>query len=136
MAMMSMDVDTDPNITIDGQVISPLMQKLAEAQQAASMARTRQARMRAEAPTMNISAYPPGFTMASPPPAAAVQSPAELDADMGMTMAMPAPAPSVYPYQQGITLRRPHLQRAAELSARHKQPPTRLQPLASNSPRC
>ena len=47
MAMMSMDVDTDPNITIDGQVISPLMQKLAEAQQAASMARTRQARMRA-----------------------------------------------------------------------------------------
>ena len=103
MAMMSMDVDTDPNITIDGQVISPLMQKLAEAQQAASMARTRQARMRAEAPTMNISAYPPGFTMASPPPAAAVQSPAELDADMGMTMAMPAPAPSVYPYQQGIT---------------------------------
>ena len=103
MAMMSMDVDTDPNITIDGQVISPLMQKLAEAQQAASMARTRQARMRAEAPTMNISAYPPNFTMASPPPAAAVQSPAELDADMGMTMAMPAPAPSVYPYQQGIT---------------------------------
>ena len=103
MAMMSMDVDTDPNITIDGQVISPLMQKLAEAQQAASMARTRQARMRAEAPTMNISAYPPDFTMASPPPAAAVQSPAELDADMGMTMAMPAPAPSVYPYQRGIT---------------------------------
>lgn len=103
MAMMSMDVDTDPNITIDGQVISPLMQKLAEAQQAQDMARTRRARMLSEAPTMNQSAYPPGFTMASPPPAAAVPSPAELDADMGMAMAMPAPAPSVYPYQQGIT---------------------------------
>ena len=103
MAMMSMDVDTDPNITIDGQVISPLMQKLAEAQLAQDMARTRRARMLSEAPTMNLSAYPPGFTMASPPPAAAVQSPAELDADTGMTMAMPAPAPSVYPYQRGIT---------------------------------
>ena len=109
MAMMSMDVDTDPNITIDGQVISPLMQKLAEAQQAASMARTRQARMRAEGSNYEhqtlSSTQPMNFTdgIIRHRHSRLPRWMTELDADMGMTMAMPAPAPSVYPYQRGIT---------------------------------
>jgi len=89
MAMMSMDVDTDPNITIDGQVIDPRVEANRRIMEALRLSRP--------AP----SSYMAPFYSAPP-----VQSPAELDADMGMTMAMPsapAPAPSVYPYQQGIT---------------------------------
>lgn len=69
MAYLGMPSETDPNRTIDGQVISPAEEARRVIAQNLASARAAQAAMRANAPTMNISAYPPGFTMASPPPA-------------------------------------------------------------------
>ena len=82
MAMMSMDVDTNPNITIDGQVIDPRVatnQSIMEALEAARRPR--------QAPSSYMAPF-----YSNPP----VQSPAELDADTAMTMAMP-PAPAAPP---------------------------------------
>ena len=68
MAYLGMPSETDPNRTIDGQVINPAEETRRAVEAAVKAARIRQERMRANAPTMNISAYPEGFTMASPPP--------------------------------------------------------------------
>ena len=92
MAYLGMPSEDDGNVTIGGQVISEEEAARRVLEEAQQQARIRQERMRANAPTMNISAYPEGFTMASPPPPP--PSPEALDAAMGMTMAMPTPPPA------------------------------------------
>ena len=85
MAQMYIGED-DPNRTIGGQIISPAEEQRRLIEEAVRAKRIRDERMRANAPTMNLSAYPPGFTMASPPPAqpAPMAMPSEDDANQNI----------------------------------------------------
>ena len=85
MAQMYIGED-DPNRTIGGQIISPAEEQRRLIAEAVEAKRIRDERMRANAPTMNISAYPPGFTMASPPAAqpASMAMPVEDDATVNI----------------------------------------------------
>ena len=76
MAQMYIGED-DANMTIGGQIISPAEEQRRLVEEAVRAKRIRDERMRANAPTMNLSAYPPGFTMASPPPQQAMAMPSE-----------------------------------------------------------
>ncbi len=58
MAQMYIGED-DPNMTIGGQIISPAEEQRRLIAEAVRAKRIRDERMRANAPTMNISAYPP-----------------------------------------------------------------------------
>lgn len=78
MAYLGMPSETDPNVTIAGEVINPELQALQDQRERVDAA------IRRAAATAK---YPPSRYM--DPRLRSVQTPAELDAEMGMTMAMP-----------------------------------------------
>ena len=136
MAMMSMDVETDPNITIDGQVIDPRVEHNRRIMEALRLSRP-------PAPSSYMAPY--YSTQQQPMMSMDVDTNPNINIDGSQVddNSLVAKAgravclPSAVNYPSGVTWpRRCKMAAACLLSARHKQPPTHLQPLASSSPKC